>query len=102
MKATKTSISLALGAALGASGIAMAGEHNSNNPFAMQSLDSGYMLAQSDKAGEGKCGSEAKQKTNEGKCGGQKKAPKQTSEGKCGGQKQQPKQAGEGKCGGNK
>lgn len=101
MKATKTSISLALGAALGASsGIALAGEHNSNNPFAMQSLDRGYMLAESDKAGEGKCGSEAKQKANEGKCGGQQQAPKQTSEGKCGGQ-QQKKQAGEGKCGGN-
>lgn len=88
MKVTKTSISLALTAALGASGAALA----DSNPFAMQSLEQGYMLAQSDKAGEGKCG--------EGKCGNTAK-PKQSSEGKCGDQPK-PKQAKEGQCGGQK
>ena len=63
MKASKTSLSLALSAALGTSGIALAAD---SNPFAMQPLEQGYMLAQSDKAGEGKCG--------EGKCGGNRQA----------------------------
>ena len=54
-----------------------------DNPFAMAELDSGYMLADSHKGEEGKCG----EKAEEGKCG----------EGKCGGEK-----AEEGKCGGDK
>lgn len=94
MKSNKTSISLALTAALGTSGAALAAD---SNPFAMQSLEQGYMLAQSDKAGEGKCG--------EGKCGSNAKQKQQANEGKCGGQKEKEKEkekAGEGKCGGQK
>jgi len=61
MSSKKPLISVAVGsafaAALGAAPIVSAAE----NPFAMQSLDKGYMLAQAGKAGEGKCGA--------GKCG---------------------------------
>ena len=42
------------------------------NPFAMQSLDKGYMVAQAGKPADGKCG--------QGKCGGMNKA----TENKCG------------------
>jgi uncharacterized low-complexity protein len=54
---------------------------SADSPFAMTSLESGYMVAEA-KMGEGKCG--------EGKCGGDK--AKAAGEGKC----------GEGKCGGSK
>lgn len=83
MSMNKTSITLALAATLGASGIALA----DGNPFAMQELKQGYMVAE---AGEGKCGGD-KEKAGEGKCGGAK-ADTKASEGKC----------GEGKCGGKK
>ena len=43
-----------------------------DNPFAMQSLDRGYMVAQAGKTADGKCG--------QGKCGGMNKA----TENKCG------------------
>ena len=85
MTKTKSTLSIALGtvfvASMAASSIASAAQ----SPFAMASLDKGYMVAEADKAKEGKCG--------EGKCGGDKKA----KEGKCGGDK-----AKEGKCGGAK
>ena len=57
---------------------------SADSPFAMTSLESGYMVA--GKMGEGKCG--------EGKCGGDKAkaAGEKMGEGKC----------GEGKCGGSK
>ena len=69
------------------------------NPFAMDELDSGYMLAGSHegkegKCGEGKCGGE---KAEEGKCGHEKAEEGKCGEGKCGGEK-----AEEGKCGGDK
>ena len=88
---------------LGVSSMAMA---DTANPFATQSLDSGYQLAEKSaegKCGEGKCG-EAKEmrKAEEGKCGegkcgadkkddmkGEKKGDMKAEEGKC----------GEGKCG---
>lgn len=53
MNAPKTTLALALTAAIGAAGIA----HAAGNPFAMQSLNRGYMVAAADdKAMEGKCG----------------------------------------------
>jgi uncharacterized low-complexity protein len=65
------------------------------NPFTLNELASGYMVAEHDaegKCGEGKCGEgkeegakEAEGKCGEGKCGEEKKE----AEGKC----------GEGKCG---
>ncbi len=58
------------------------------NPFGMQDLNAGYMVAGGehggDKGKEGKCG--------EGKCGGDKEGGDKGKEGKC----------GEGKCGGDK
>lgn len=66
MSSKKTLISAAVGTAfvatLGAAPLASAAE----NPFAMQSLDQGYMVAQAGKMGEGKCGG---MKAGEGRCG---------------------------------
>ena len=76
MSNKKTLISVALGtafaASLGAAPLAFAAE----NPFALQSLDKGYMVAEhhegkskamkEGKCGEGKCGN---MKMGEGKCG---------------------------------
>lgn len=106
MNSTKTTLTLALTAAIGAAGIA----HAAGNPFAMQSLNGGYMVAAADdtgtegkaksgKCGTGKCGAnkaKAKAKTMEGKCGGDKA---KAMDGKCGGDKAK---AMEGKCGGDK
>jgi len=84
MKASKTTLALALTATIGAAGIA----HASGNPFALNALSQGYMVAAADdKAKDGKCG--------EGKCGGAKGAKAtdaKAKDGKC----------GEGKCGGAK
>ena len=95
-KKTLKPISLTLGTAfavgLAASNIASAAEQGAN-PFAMNELSSGYMVADAHK--EGKCG--------EGKCGGDK-----GKEGKCGGAKSEEGakgkegKCGEGKCGGSK
>jgi hypothetical protein len=72
---------------LATSPIVLAGE----NPFALNDLSSGYMVAEEgscgEKEGEGKCG----EKEGEGHCGEEKG----DHEGKCGGEKE-----GEGKCGG--
>ena len=92
MSINKTKLSIALVASLAASSVVAAEQ----NPFAMSSLDKGYMVAAADTANDakmkdGKCG--------EGKCGAAKeKAAKAAAEkakmkeGKC----------GEGKCGGSK
>ncbi len=67
------------------------------NPFASQSLESGYKVAMEGKCGEGKCGGKSEHdakskegKCGEGKCGGKDKTVSKSAEGKC----------GEGKCGG--
>ncbi len=127
MNATQTTLTLALTAFIGATGVAGTAQA-AGNPFAMQSLTSGYMLAAADdKAMEGKCGgkhaTEAKcggdkekadkaskavkakeGKCGEGKCGGNKtKMKAKAAEGKCGGEKDKPAAKGmEGKCGGSK
>ncbi len=78
MITSKTAITLALTAALGSTCVAFAGE----NPFGMQALDQGYLVAEADtKAKDGKCG--------EGKCGAAKGDATKAKDGKC----------GEGKCG---
>lgn len=56
------------------------------NPFGMQSLESGYTVADRH-GGEGRCG--------EGRCGGAKADEKKPAEGSCGGAKTR-----EGSCGG--
>ena len=92
MSINKTKLSIALVASLAASSVVAVEQ----NPFAIASLDKGYMVAAADTANDakmkdGKCG--------EGKCGAAKeKAAKAAAEkakmkeGKC----------GEGKCGGSK
>jgi len=108
MNVSKASLTLALTTVLGTTGMATAGE----NPFALQALSQGYMIAdtamkESDgKTAEGKCGGSMSQaKDAEGKCGGSKTQAKDT-EGKRDGNKTQAKTAegkcGEGKCGGSK
>ena len=90
MTIKKSTLSIALGSVFVASMAVSSVASAAQNPFAMASLDNGYMVAQADKAKEGKCG--------EGKCGGDKaKAGDKAKEGKCGGDK-----AKEGKCGGDK
>lgn len=73
MSSKKTLITAAVGTAfaatLGASPIASAAD----NPFAMQSLDRGYQVAQAGKMDDGKCG--------QGKCGAMKG---KAAENKCG------------------
>ena len=71
MNTKKTTLGLAVVAAVGASGLAAAA-----NPFGMQSMERGYMVAQ---AGEGKCGA--------GKCGGNMKTTAKATEASCGGAK---------------
>jgi uncharacterized low-complexity protein len=100
MNTSKTAVTLALTAALGSSGVALAGD----NPFGMQTLGQGYQVAEADaKMPEGKCGAMkgeaaggAMDKAKEGKCGDKAKAEAnakaKAKDGKC----------GEGKCGANK
>jgi uncharacterized low-complexity protein len=85
----KTALTLALGSAFAASLAAAPIASADENPFKLESLKSGYQVADSHKAKEGKCG--------EGKCGGDKAKEGKCGEGKCGGDK-----AKEGSCGGNK
>jgi len=66
------------------------------SPFAMTSMESGYVVA--DKMGEGKCGGD---KAKEGKCGGDKTKSK-AKEGQCGEGMENGKAMKEGKCGGDK
>jgi len=89
-----TPMAAAVGAAFLATATLSTMSFASENPFAAQSLESGYNLAGAEK--EGKCG--------EGKCGENKKADKEgkCGEGKCGEGKKADKEGkcGEGKCGG--
>jgi uncharacterized low-complexity protein len=105
----------AMGSALAVSMIASSAVSAAENPFAMQSLESGYQVAADEakdkkaegKCGEGKCG---EGKCGEGKCGASatsdKKADGKCGEGKCGASATSDKKAdgkcGEGKCGGSK
>jgi len=132
MASKKTVLSLALASAVGSAFLAVPAAHSAGDPFAMQSLEKGYMVAEmkdgtgktinkakeakcgGDKAKEGKCGGDkAKEgkcggdKAKEGKCGGDKaKEGKcggdKAKEGKCGGDKKKEGKCGEGKCGGSK
>lgn len=86
MASKKSSISVAIGSAF-AAGMAMTPMANAaENPFALQSLDRGYMVADhssdhSKMMQEGKC---AAGKCGAGKCGGAKAAEAKCGEGKCG------------------
>ena len=111
MASKKKTIGVAVGSAFLA-GVVMAPMANAaENPFALQSLQTGYMVAADTpakateaKCGQGKCGGKmsgtadqksaekpAEAKCGQGKCGGMKaETPPKTMEAKC----------GQGKCGG--
>ncbi len=100
MSTKKTTLSLAVGTAFAATALLAPVAQAADNPFALQKLDTGYQLAQADKAKDGKCG-EAKcgadKKKKEGSCGGDKK-----KDGSCGGDKKKDGKCGEAKCGADK
>ena len=108
MTIKKSKLSVALGGALVASMAASSVAVAAQNPFAMASLEKGYMVAEADTANagkmkDGKCG--------EGKCGAAKSKAKQEApkakeaeagkmkDGNCGANKDKMK---DGACGGNK
>ena len=74
----------------------------SENPFSMNELSSGYMMADA----EGKCGDKGEMKDeSEGKCGDKEdtSAEGKCGEGKCGEKREAHEgKCGEGKCGDNK
>lgn len=91
---SNTSLALAMTGAI-ALGLGAAAVQAGENPFAFQSLTSGYQVADHhDKAKDGKCGEgkcSAEMKGKEGKCGDKSK------DGKCGDKAKEGK-CGEGKC----
>ena len=101
MAIKKSTLTLALGTAFAASLTASPVVNAAQNPFAMQSLDKGYMVADAgDKAKDGKCGGNKETKAKDGKCGASKDA--KAVEAKCGGNMEKDAAAGkmkDGKCG---
>ncbi|HYG31453.1 MAG TPA: hypothetical protein VD810_00570 [Methylophilaceae bacterium] len=99
MKASRKALSLVVGSAFAAS-ISATAVNAAENPFAMQTLTSGYMVADAHDAKEGKCGT--------GKCGAEKKAKgDKAKEGSCGADKAKEGSCGDGKgkegsCGADK
>ena len=94
-------IALAVGAAL-ASSFALSGTANADSiesPFALSTLNVGYMLAN----GEGSCGGDKdKEKEGEGACGEGSCGGDKEGEGSCGGDKDDAEgSSGEGSCGGS-
>jgi uncharacterized low-complexity protein len=105
MTINKSKLSIALGTVFVASMAASSVAGAAQSPFAMASLDKGYMVAAADMAKDGKMDSKTDSKTDakmkdgkcgEGKCGGNKtkdgKMDTKMKDGKC----------GEGKCGATK
>jgi len=103
MTINKSTLSIALGSVFVASMAASSVAGAAQSPFAMASLDKGYMVAAADMAKDGKMDSKTDAKMKDGKCG----------EGKCGGNKAKDAKGddkakmkdgkcGEGKCGGKK
>lgn len=95
-KTSRNAIALAIGATFS---LALPPAQADGNPFAMQTLERGYMLADSGKAKEGKCGAgEAASKTKDGECAANKGKSK---DGKCAAAMESEK-AKDGKCAANK
>lgn len=96
MKSTQTTLALVIGGAFAAS-VAATTVHAGENPFAVESLKGGYMVAEHDgkskdgKCATGKCGS-SKKKMKEGSCSADK-----AKEGSCSADK-----AKEGSCSADK
>jgi len=101
MNAKLTSLSLAIGSVFAVSLVAAPVANAASNPFGMQQLNSGYLVADA-KAADGKCGDK---KAAEAKCGDKKAAEAKKKDGKCGtgkcGAKKDAK-AHDGKCGDKK
>jgi uncharacterized low-complexity protein len=101
MKTQNKTLALVLGGAFAAAISAAPVANAAENPFALKTLSSGYMVADNhgDKSGEGKCGTGKcgsnmkKSKAEEGNCGA-----KESKEGSCGADKK----AKEGNCGADK
>lgn len=100
MDTKKTALTLAVGSAFAAS-LTLTAAHAADNPFGMQALKSGYMVADAHMSKDGNSGAAKSQsKAKDGKCGdmsgkskdGMTAGDKKMPEGKC----------GEGKCGGKK
>lgn len=100
----KTTLTAALGTAFVASLAATSVAHAAGNPFAMQSLEHGYMVADAGtKAKDGKCGGEKAAlvtKAKDGKCGGDKAKEAKAEEMKYTDKNMPEGKCGEGKCGG--
>lgn len=99
MTNSKSKLSLVLGSAFVASMAASSVAVAAQNPFAMASLDKGYMVAAADmakdaKSPEAKCGANkaGSDKMKDASCGAAKPEPVKAKDGKC----------GEGKCGSTK
>ena len=103
MKMQNKTLALVIGGAFAATVGAMPVANAAQNPFALKTLSSGYMVADNHEGGEkmgdgkcgaGKCGSNMKKKkAEEGSCGA-----KESKEGACGADKK----AKEGNCGADK
>ena len=102
MNGKQTALSLAIGSAFAASLAVTPTAHAAENPFGMQALKAGYVVAVADQAMDAnmQAGKGQARKAKEGKCGdmsekskdNMKATDKKMPEGKC----------GEGKCGGKK
>ncbi len=100
MNVSKTNLALAMTLALGATGSVSADQ--SQNPFGMQQLHSGYVQVAEAKAQDGKCGNASETKASDGKCGNNTPEPK-AKDGKCAANTTQPEdKVNDGKCGSNK
>jgi uncharacterized low-complexity protein len=100
---TSRTLKFALGATV-AGGLAAAPATGlaDGNPFRVAELDSGYMVAESDKGEGGQCAGMAtgEEKGQEGNCAGMGSGKdKDKAEGKCAGKDKSDNKGGEGKCG---
>ncbi|MCK9285238.1 MAG: hypothetical protein M0P39_13260 [Rhodocyclaceae bacterium] len=103
----KTMLSVAVGTAFAASAALVPLAHAEHNPFRMQTLSSGYLLAEADaktmeatpEAGKKMDGSCGGAKKKDGSCGDKKAAKKaeKKKDGSCGGEKRKDGSCGAGK-----
>ena len=102
MNVSKTTLTLAMTLALGAAGSVNAGQ--SQNPFGMQHLNSGYIQLAEAKAQDGKCGNTTETKASDGKCGNNTpKTEEKVKDGNCAANTPQPEdKVKDGNCAANK
>jgi uncharacterized low-complexity protein len=96
MSSKKTALTVALGTAFAASLACLPAANAAANPFAMQSLEQGYMVAAAGEKADAAPKAEGEAKMKDGKCSGDKKM----KDGKCSSKKKKMKdgKCGEGKC----